>query len=128
MVLVFVMIRRPPGSTRTDTLFPYTTLFRSARGDRAGQLLLLGSFFFALQEHETGLQHAHRGGAVLDLRLLVLHRHDDAGRKVGEAHGGVGGVDRLPSRARRPADRDPPVVTRDLAARRGAGWGKGVSG
>src|SRR3546814_8188494 len=24
------MIRRPPGSTRTDTLFPYTTLFRSA--------------------------------------------------------------------------------------------------
>src|SRR3546814_16246952 len=26
------MIRRPPRSTRTDTLFPYTTLFRSARG------------------------------------------------------------------------------------------------
>src|SRR3546814_12095999 len=25
----FLMIRRPPGSTRTDTLFPYTTLFRS---------------------------------------------------------------------------------------------------
>src|SRR3546814_6075333 len=27
--LFFLMIRRPPGSTRTDTLFPYTTLFRS---------------------------------------------------------------------------------------------------
>src|SRR3546814_3865049 len=26
------MIRRPPRSTRTDTLFPYTTLFRSERG------------------------------------------------------------------------------------------------
>src|SRR3546814_8982912 len=26
------MIRRPPGSTRTDTLFPYTTLFRSGPG------------------------------------------------------------------------------------------------
>src|SRR3546814_8210969 len=26
----FLRIRRPPGSTRTDTLFPYTTLFRSA--------------------------------------------------------------------------------------------------
>src|SRR3546814_13215474 len=25
----FLMIRRPPSSTRTDTLFPYTTLFRS---------------------------------------------------------------------------------------------------
>src|SRR3546814_16324451 len=28
------MIRRPPRSTRTDTLFPYTTLFRSASGQR----------------------------------------------------------------------------------------------
>src|SRR3546814_9485687 len=26
----FIMIRRPPRSTRTDTLFPYTTLFRSS--------------------------------------------------------------------------------------------------
>src|SRR3546814_13137693 len=30
------MIRRPPSSTRTDTLFPYTTLFRSP-GDRTGR-------------------------------------------------------------------------------------------
>src|SRR3546814_12189510 len=30
-VLFFLMIRRPPRSTRTDTLFPYTTLFRSRR-------------------------------------------------------------------------------------------------
>src|SRR3546814_4996248 len=29
------MIRRPPRSTRTDTLFPYTTLFRSALSDRS---------------------------------------------------------------------------------------------
>src|SRR3546814_16454402 len=29
------MIRRPPRSTRTDTLFPYTTLFRSLRGNIA---------------------------------------------------------------------------------------------
>src|SRR3546814_15652020 len=28
----FLMIRRPPRSTRTDTLFPYTTLFRSQLG------------------------------------------------------------------------------------------------
>src|SRR3546814_2679111 len=34
------MIRRPPRSTRTDTLFPYTTLFRSAGG--ADQELLRG--------------------------------------------------------------------------------------
>src|SRR3546814_2852850 len=35
----FLMMRRPPRSTRTDTLFPYTTLFRSrasSSGRRAG--------------------------------------------------------------------------------------------
>src|SRR3546814_16812873 len=30
IVFFFLMIRRPPRSTRTDTLFPYTTLFRSS--------------------------------------------------------------------------------------------------
>src|SRR3546814_14879001 len=29
LLFLFLMIRRPPRSTRTDTLFPYTTLFRS---------------------------------------------------------------------------------------------------
>src|SRR3546814_17397178 len=29
LIIFFLMIRRPPRSTRTDTLFPYTTLFRS---------------------------------------------------------------------------------------------------
>src|SRR3546814_18467610 len=34
------MIRRPPRSTRTDTLFPYTTLFRStARGSVVGSAI-----------------------------------------------------------------------------------------
>src|SRR3546814_13148836 len=33
-LLFFLMIRRPPRSTRTDTLFPYTTLFRSPRTRR----------------------------------------------------------------------------------------------
>src|SRR3546814_185123 len=33
MSVVFLMIRRPPRSTRTDTLFPYTTLFRSHYAD-----------------------------------------------------------------------------------------------
>src|SRR3546814_3356300 len=37
----FLMIRRPPRSTRTDTLFPYTTLFRSGVGE------LIVSFFRA---------------------------------------------------------------------------------
>src|SRR3546814_5509055 len=46
--LFFLMIRRPPRSTRTDTLFPYTTLFRSPEGtggvkeDRYEALLSFG--------------------------------------------------------------------------------------
>src|SRR3546814_9579885 len=32
MIFFFLMIRLPPRSTRTDTLFPYTTLFRSGGG------------------------------------------------------------------------------------------------
>src|SRR3546814_10460985 len=33
-MVLCLMIRRPPRSTRTDTLFPYTTLFRSRGSDR----------------------------------------------------------------------------------------------
>src|SRR3546814_5847363 len=40
VVVFFVMIRRPPRSTRTDTLFPYTTLFRSVRPRPDAEVLL----------------------------------------------------------------------------------------
>src|SRR3546814_7371864 len=56
------MIRRPPSSTRTDTHFPYTTLFRSLQQDRA-----VGA-------------HRERG-AQRFLRLGRADRHrDDLGR------------------------------------------------
>src|SRR3546814_1783172 len=46
--LVFLMIRRPPRSTRTDTLFPYTTLFRSQHFETAvigsGEAFLTGYY------------------------------------------------------------------------------------
>src|SRR3546814_10879480 len=45
LFLCFLMIRRPPRSTRTDTLFPYTTLFRSwaaGRGSRPGATRRVG--------------------------------------------------------------------------------------
>src|SRR3546814_5030771 len=34
LILIVLTIRRPPRSTRTDTLFPYTTLFRSLADER----------------------------------------------------------------------------------------------
>src|SRR3546814_12325776 len=36
------MIRRPPSSTRTDTLFPYTTLFRSLLKPTSGEAQVVG--------------------------------------------------------------------------------------
>src|SRR3546814_11832157 len=46
--LFFLMIRRPPRSTRTDTLFPYTTLFRSCDGKQGvGTLLPWNAFITA---------------------------------------------------------------------------------
>src|SRR3546814_1563757 len=50
------MIRRPPRSTRTYTLFPYTTLFRS-HGRRHGSIRC--AFYGNLSEH-------HHGGQVSD--------------------------------------------------------------
>src|SRR3546814_5315060 len=41
--MFFLMIRRPPRSTRTDTLFPYTTLFRSLMPSEAQDLVLAGA-------------------------------------------------------------------------------------
>src|SRR3546814_18098383 len=41
VVCFFLMHRRPPRSTRTDTLFPYTTLFRSKGGSERGRVALL---------------------------------------------------------------------------------------
>src|SRR3546814_19644514 len=46
------MIRRPPRSTRTDTLFPYTTLFRFSRPARVSALLRIP---------KTGAQHSEEG-------------------------------------------------------------------
>src|SRR3546814_17205019 len=48
-MIFFLMIRLPPRSTRTDTLFPYTTLFRSAPGVN----LAPAAFFDAADLGET---------------------------------------------------------------------------
>src|SRR3546814_20860305 len=41
MGIFFLMIRVPPRSTRTDTLFPYTTLFRSSSRPEAGSFVVV---------------------------------------------------------------------------------------
>src|SRR3546814_19416613 len=54
------MIRRPPRSTRTDTLFPYTTLFRSTRRARAPARLYRRSGGAADRASEHRLHHVGR--------------------------------------------------------------------
>src|SRR3546814_6404941 len=61
------MIRRPPGSTRTDTLFPYTTLVRSQRlGEVAhqlpGQVRILGHVGIdqLLEHHQLRVRQQYR--------------------------------------------------------------------
>src|SRR3546814_3222231 len=48
------MIRRPPRSTRTDTLFPYTTLFRS-RGAADRRLALLRFVHPVVAQHDADI-------------------------------------------------------------------------
>src|SRR3546814_15497717 len=73
----FLMIRRPPRSTRTDTLFPYTTLFRSLWG---GILLCAGRTAAA----GAVVPHvARRGQPDDDERHLRSHSHDrEGGRRL----------------------------------------------
>src|SRR3546814_18373276 len=63
LVFFFLMIRRPPRSTRTDTLFPYTTLFRSIQfvtktdaAASAGKASMSGNIDLEALCHEKGLR------------------------------------------------------------------------
>src|SRR3546814_10303685 len=84
----FLKIRRPPSSTRTDTLFPYTTLFRSGRHPtRRGRISThrrrdqtqVGSY---LMMHEAPFDHqprrysaAHEDALIEDMRAMRSEEH-----------------------------------------------------
>src|SRR3546814_1252220 len=83
------MIRRPPGSTLTDNLFPYTTLFRSAEGVDHGHVVAVEQLEgrrVAEVLDRTGVA-GHREGEPRPHRVLVEHRvdRDDIGSEVGQA-------------------------------------------
>src|SRR3546814_938616 len=78
------MIRRPPRSTRTDTLFPYTTLFRSIREilDQSHPIAVpaLGvaervQFKHRVSEYAERIQHTRAAGDHLDIRLRLRRAH-----------------------------------------------------
>src|SRR3546814_12097511 len=115
--LFFLMFRRPPRSTRTDTLFPYTTLFRST-----GEAVRIGitgvpgvgkSTFierFGLQLVTAGHRVAVlavdpsskiSGGSILGdkTRMEALSRHPQAFIRPSPTGGTLGGVARQIGRA-----------------------------
>src|SRR3546814_8765727 len=77
----FLMIRRPPRSTRTDTLFPYTTLFRSGGGGRNDKCRRNprqrpGQTFSRSEEHTSELQSLMRiSYAVFCLQKKKTNQH-----------------------------------------------------
>src|SRR3546814_15241532 len=83
-VFFFLMIRRPPRSTRTDTLFPYTTLFRSQRLD-AFELLAGGEDCRSGHGPRRDLlaPRQHRVGQVA---RAVAHRGNAMRKEIGRAH------------------------------------------
>src|SRR3546814_18600848 len=93
------MIRRPPRSTRTDTLFPYTTLCRSAGGDgRGAGGSFLGRIHPARRRPVARRQADYRRGRHLDLQyaaregrslLPILLRERRQGGEDGAADGEI---------------------------------------
>src|SRR3546814_17151520 len=65
--MFFLMIRRPPRSTRTDTLFPYTTLFRSS-----GLAGAVGVHF--VDQHGDVVGVHVRGHAVAEVEHVAFAR------------------------------------------------------
>src|SRR3546814_5319299 len=68
LFVFFLMIRRPPRSTRTDTLFPYTTLFRSPGTARAVDAGIAGA---DLELHGHAVRHA---GLQLHLGVVAAEQ------------------------------------------------------
>src|SRR3546814_20962293 len=74
LVIFFVMLRSPPGSQRTDTPFPYTTLFRSDADLLGRQLVLEHLIFDAVNRQRARRIEAKRFQVSGD----DLHRRDTA--------------------------------------------------
>src|SRR3546814_21027833 len=81
------MIRRPPRSTRTDTLFPYTTLFRSGFGAVKGLALATVLFMGATLLYDIGYGNAARPAWMTESRTYqATHAPSAALSKVIAEH------------------------------------------
>src|SRR3546814_13557813 len=106
------MIRRPPRSTRTDTLFPYTTLFRSFRKQVRA--------FIEAHGHLAPLsadRAARPSSKAVDWQKLLIE-HGYTARTIPQEYGGYGAEpDILQSR----------IIAEEFADRKSVGEGKSGS-
>src|SRR3546814_17572240 len=114
------MIRRPPRSTRTDTLFPYTTLFRS--------LLVLADCRQHVdegraqqpQQQEEDAEGDRCAESVVGPAVAQIDRPEGAAREAAEAVIAAGDLG--------PAERDGLAEGRQRQGdRKSVGWGKSMS-
>src|SRR3546814_8870046 len=88
------MIRRPPRTTRTDTLFPYTTLFRSparnsiggATSGSAVSRRVSRSFTLESEAAGTAWRHCREGGSDDMLQAVSEAANELEGREPGQGH------------------------------------------
>src|SRR3546814_14098367 len=83
------MSRRPPRSTRTDTLFPYTTLVRSPREADlavAGQQYAHRQADAVLEHRVETVEDVHRYAAAAGCRRLAMPAHTRASAIMAPAH------------------------------------------
>src|SRR3546814_19214964 len=71
-LIFFLMMRRPPRSTLTDTLFPYTTLFRSATAYGTLTLNGDGSYSYVLDNASQAVQGLSAGEALTDSVTYII--------------------------------------------------------
>src|SRR3546814_12483861 len=133
MYFFFLSIRRPPRSTRTDTLFPYTTLFRSCavggEGGRLGRRRLDEGP--AVEADRTGDRRRFR--RIVDAAVVAPQRGQQrVGERQGVLPGGAGGDDGLGGQRRlrgeiawAPHDRDSEMVPPGLQFHHPAGCARG---
>src|SRR3546814_13386472 len=95
------MIRRPPRSTRTDTLFPYTTLFRSQEGEKGDLLFVIDPrpYQAALDQAQAQLQRARAEAKLAQaqdaraqtlIEAKAISREEFETRKAASAQGDAG--------------------------------------
>src|SRR3546814_15178280 len=77
------MIRRPPGSTRTDTLFPYTTRFRSGRSDVNALVKIVAAQGYRRIFHPCGRDRRTFDPAP----LAIIQRYVYEAAEAGDAKG-----------------------------------------